>query len=510
MLKKLKKFICLAIALVLSFGVTACGGGGIGDTQTDLLIKYWDSGYGDEWIEQAVTNFKALHPEYVVELDSSPESVYFSEIGLSGDYNKTDLYITSILEDEYPETSEPLDDVLTTTIDGESKTIAEKFDATSLSYLQAKDGHYYGLPMGTSITTLVYNADVIDGTTYNVPLTTDELYLLVLDLMNNYSEEAFIHYYQSGYWDYLLKLWQVQYDGKADYYETFLPLKDAQGNSPSKDILKRQDGRYKAIEVINNIISQDTVDSKSTGSNFTDAQTYFMNGEAVMMATGTWLVNEMKTNTEATTTNLLPMRLPVISAVIEKCTTLDDDSQLSALISAIDTVLDNGGVVTDVALTGEGYSVNETDRARIWEARALNFSANDSILYVIPNYATAKDAAKDFIRYCYSDEGLKVFTAKTHTIQSISLDQGNYDTNGWLPFELRSKNIIENSIHMGSRNIAYKSKVFTSGGGRYFGADNYVIPKFNVATASRATAASAWADILNIFENDWNKYVSFM
>lgn len=85
--------------------------------------------------------------------------------------------------------------------------------------------------------------------------------------------------------------------------------------------------------MLESIITPTTVHDAHTNKNFTDVQTLFLDGEAVFMVNGSWLMNE----STGTKTNFGMMKMPVISSIVEKLEdTAMDDATLSATISEVD------------------------------------------------------------------------------------------------------------------------------------------------------------------------------
>ena len=75
-MKKLSKILTLALATVMSVSVFAACGGGTGgggktpNTETDVQIYMWKSGYGTEFMQQIVDKFNAKQSKYKATLDT--------------------------------------------------------------------------------------------------------------------------------------------------------------------------------------------------------------------------------------------------------------------------------------------------------------------------------------------------------------------------------------------------------------------------------------------------------
>lgn len=510
-MKIAKKISCFIMAtfVTLSMGMVGCSKQTVANTETDLTISFWKSGYGDQYIKNIVADFQVAYPEYKVDLQSSTDGFVFANtIEHGADMNAIDLYIGSFMDTPYNENTEPLNGLLEETCYGETVTVGAKLGQSYTEALTHKDGNIYGLTevLGT-YQGLVYNADIIgEGTDYNIPVTTDELELLVIDLLDDDALSnvyPFIHYGQGDYWQRVYQQWWVQYDGIDGYYD-FIALKDSEGNTPSKSVLTKEDGRYQAVSVLESVVSKDTVYPGSNKLAYQDAQTRFMNGAAVMMANGGWLVNEMKSNSEATATNLRMMRTPVISALAypdengyDRLPSVDDDEELAAAIRKMDEDI---AFARGAALSGNGFNITQEDYDRIYEARYLSAPGGDNSLMVIPAYATAKNAAKDFIKFMYSDEQVKKTCELLHTPTYLENTQFVLDASGWLEFERDITELSKHTIPVFREAVGIKSPMFTIGGLQLW--NNSPIVAF--CQTDNLNKEEYWAKLVAGYENAWN------
>jgi hypothetical protein len=208
--------------------------------------------------------------------------------------------------------------------------------------------------------------------------------------------------------------WELQYDSVDYYYNNMMQRKGENGNAPSKEVLIKKDGRYEAMKVAEKILTPDTAHPESTNTNHTKVQTLFLNGEAVFMPNGSWLLSESENSNNI---DVRMMKIPVISSIINVLPdkSVADDAELSALIHAIDR--------GETALRSDNfaYEVTQADYDRVKEARNVMYN-NASEQYVfIPEYSNAIDGAKEFLRYFYSDEALVTFVQKTGVTNSASI-----------------------------------------------------------------------------------------
>lgn len=411
-MKRAKRLMVCALAAAMTVGTVGCDCGGVPNSANDVQIYYWNSGYRLDFMQEIVDNFNKKQDTYKVYLEYDSNAATITSTLNLGEDNTYDLYFTSLNNMMYKSDFIALDDVLELKPEGEEKTIREKYNPQLLNALKNADGTTNFLSYGSGWCGIVYNANIIAED--KVPVTTDELENLVIELKNDVTPWIFFDTNGSGagYWSYPMTAWQVQYDGEDYYYNNLLQLKDENGNAPSKEVLKKQDGRFKALEAVAKVITQDTVHPDSTNTNHTKVQTLFLQGKAAMMPNGSWLLNESSESGSAT--NFRMMKNPVISSIIDVLPdqSVEDDDELIALVKAIDK--------GETALSGNGYDVTQADYDRVKKARNLMYNNGAEQYVFIPKYSVAQEGAKEFLRYFYSDEGLASFLNHTGCMNSAN------------------------------------------------------------------------------------------
>ena len=494
MKKKLTKLLAVSMA-VLSLGTfVGCGKKpATPNTETDIEIYLWKSGIGDEFMKDIVAGFEAKYPQYDVHLDAKSDGSYVdTTLKLGADLNSVDLYFVSKGHD-YEQYCEPLNDVLEYTNEGESKTIAEKIGDSRLRYFKSKDNNYYSLSYYGGWGSLVYNADVIDGTKYKVPKTTDELYYLAMDLASE-KKTPFIHFTDGGYWYYLYDVWTAQYAGLDKYLDTF-------ENPTLEKVCDDSLGVKQMLEVMEQLIG--ATDQCYNGSNsydFTSAQTLFLENKAVMMANGSWMEYEMRENYEEGTKNYSMMRVPVISSIIDNCPSIEDDAELSALVDAIDA--------GNTALEGTNYAVSQADYDRVKEARSLMTNNFDAHTACIPNYSTAKEGAKKFLQYFYSNEALVKYANAMHAQAPVDMCDGvTVDASSWSKWaqEQNAFNQTQSVFISGALN---EHKIFGAGGCSLYGVYTKTLVKFISSNNpnDKVSATKLWGQIKTHHTTSWDTY----
>ena len=516
----MKKIISLALMSAMVF-TTVCASGcknnGSSDSATDIEITFWRSGMGDEFIKDIVAAFEAKYPEYTVELNTETTNTAIPDKIMNGaKYNTVDLYFEPVPSNALYQYLEPLDDVLTMVNDGESKKVSDKITKSLLDNYRFYDGKYYTLPYGGGVCGLVYNEDLMQG--YAIPKTTDQLRRLASDIYTDYNDKnckPFI-YFSGGYWEYLCNAWQVQYDGIDYYYNTFSTLGQdvsvlgSENENPKLDILTAKDGRYEALSVMETLLNSQYVVAGSNSADHTTQQTKFLNGRAVMMCNGAWMNNEMKTS-NAEYKNFSIMPTPVISSIVDKLTDVKTDAKLTAVIDVVDKVVDGEVSLSDIQVDG-GYQIGdfticESDWNKVYEARTLIWENYSQHAICIPNYASAKEGAKKFAAFYFSDEAQKIMNNKTHMTLPFTFDKAENapNTAEWSTFEKTMCDFADKYTTVGIVE-GRRSLVFTRGGAMEYGAVNYVSAMSQQTGAK--SADTIWGEVTASFTDNWSTYLS--
>lgn len=509
-MKRMKTILAAVLVVVLAVaGLTGCGnsGGKGGDDSTTVKIRYWNSGLGTDWLDAMIAAFEGKYPEYKVEYSPSADAQAVKAPFGNESTDDTDLYMAST-EMNFAYT-ESLDDVLDSTVTGESKTIREKFDEAYLANEVAADGKVYELTYGGGAIGVVYNTDLFaEAGIKTLPRTTNEL-INACDSLMEANIVPLCHFKSGSYWSHMAEAWAMQYDG-ADYFvNNFWGCTDLDGNSPSKEVFTTKDGRYEALEVMEKLITSDYVLSGSNTYEITIMQTKLLQGECAMMVTGSWVANEMKSAGEMT--NFSVMKTPVVSSLIDNLETVTNETALRMVISAVDDVTD-GKAELSAYQDGDNYkvgdiSVSAEDWDKIDKARntvSTNFSGETLF---IPTYSNAKEGAKEFLKFLYSDEGQKIYADTLHLSLPMDYSEGVLDTSSWTQFEKDELTYINSAKQIATNYIKSKHPIFYLGGADMY-ASTSIYDKFCASNANdRLDAESAWEKITenveNYYENRW-------
>lgn len=505
-MKKRMRLLALALTGVMTVSCfTGCGSKGGeegGQSATDIEISYWNSGLGTEWLDNVIAAFEDKHPEYNVYYNETASMTAVSAAYGLEDTDTVDLYMG--LKQYDMRYLEPLDDVLNATAEGDSKTIKEKFDESYLA-LEEYDGKYYTLTYGGGVLGFVYNKDLFEQAGIKqLPRTTDELALVCGTLSDN-GIKPLCHYKTSGYYSYMSEAWLCQYEGMDNYINFYA--------NPTKESMTKQDGRYEVLKVYEKFLKPDSVLQGSNSESHVSMQTKFLEGQCAMMVNGSWLANEMKNIGKVD--NFAMMKQPVISSITDKLTTVKSESELRKLISAIDSV-DDGSATLDSYKDGDNYDVDgikvsAADWDYVYEARntlAANYAGET---YYIPTYSNAKEGAKEFLKFVFSDEGYKIFTDTLHILMPLSLSEGEIDTSGWSAFEQNQVEMFTNMKNGITMDIMSKHRLFSDGGATAWANYEYANLFCASSEADRVTADKAWDHIVSTvndkYDNEWMKNI---
>lgn len=512
-MRKMKKVLAMVLATTLVGSLlVACGKGEkkVGDDYNggkEVEISYWNSGLGTEFIEEMVAAFNKKQSDWYVVLKTTANANAVDGGYYATDDNTVDLYMgTTILDETY---LTPLDDVLDSVAEGDSKTLREKFDPSYLAYEKAEDGHYYSLTWGGGVLGVVYNKEAFEKAGISeAPRTTNEM-ARVCDKLLDAGITPLIHYgADGGYWTAIQDAWQAQYDGWEYYRDSFYGCKDESGKSPSKDVFTKKDGRYQVLKAMEKIITVDYVYPGSNSQDNITMQTMFLNQEIGMMVNGSWLKNEMAGVGGVEKFGV--MKTPVISTITDKLTTVKGDNELRNLVSAIDAVTD-GKAELSAYQSGNDYQVEgKTISAADWEyVKTARNSAPvnyPGMGMSIPSYSDAIDGAKEFMKFYYSDAGYKIFLENLHIALPMNYSEGEIDTTDWDAFEKQMGSFMENADVCVSLYGRDRHDIFTNGGATPYAEYPLVSMFCSNNAAERVNADEAWDQIVSKIETTYGAW----
>lgn len=506
-----KKMLSLVlVGIMITSLLVGCGGkeGSVNkDGKKEIIIKAWQAGMGIQWLEDLILGFEKKYPEYKVTYTSTADTQgVLSALG-SAEVDTTDLYFAITFNSKQ---LHPLKDLLDSKAEGETKTIREKFDSSYLEgtkYLE--DDETYALTYGGGVIGIAYNKELFkEAGIKKLPRTTDEL-VNVCDTLMRKDIVPWVHFKNGGYWASMSDAFYLQYEGMDYYNNVFYANTDEQGNSPSKDVFTRKDGRYEVLKMQEKILTPDYVLSGSNSGDHISMQTQFVHGKAAMMVNGSWMANEMQSVGNVDKFGI--MKTPVISSIVKKLTTVKKDSELRAVVDAIDAVADGKKPIDEYRI-GDLYKVGDlevsvADWDYIANARntlATNFNGMGAF---IPKYSDQIEGAEEFLRYLYSDEGLQIYLKATNVKLPIELDSGDVDTKDWNGFAQEVSEIMKTTTQFSQGTYNMKiHPIFLDGGAADLFCGRLYVQYFTALNeADRSNAEQEWEKLMQHIDKNYEK-----
>lgn len=433
----MKRWIAVILALSLALGTAACGGsgstgGGNGDNSsqysdrgTKIKFSFYDSGYGSDWIKAVTEDYmeNVNQDVYIEMVPSYDNSTAYSDIRSGA--ASADLYQIEVSMFDSGDYLAELDDVYESKAYGEETLIKDKVTEEIYQFYD-EGGKHYQMP-NTKMTgwNWVYNKTVLDEVlgegNYTLPRTTDELFALGDTLFENstfLTVGAFADTQGGDYLNYAFENWFAQMVGKEGYNNFFdgLYLENGEwklSEEGPKMISTNQTAIEATYEVVYRLCDKTNhyMYSDSASLTYKGADQVFFGGGYGMnktkvgcLYTGPWIQLEVADLIEdgiIEDQEIIASRMPVISAITKRCSTIPDDATLAAVVDYADGV-------TGTLPAG----VSEEDAAIVKEARNM-ISENVCRSMVVPNSGKNIDAVKDFLRYLASDRAQKISAQHT-------------------------------------------------------------------------------------------------
>lgn len=398
-----------------------------------IQIKAYKGGYGTEFMHELADKFVTIYPEYKVEFVEESGAIDYETIGAEiavPKNNQIDLYfvtgldINHILTKSYAALRErdvvlfePLDEIFegkAIGLDGkeEAETIKSRF-FNGFEELCKYNGEFpkwrgkmFTLPWAESACGLFVNKAVLDKYNQKIPLTSNE-FVSVLENISTQGKAddkypfAWGGSNTTGYWHYLFETWFAQYSG-TESFSNFMNCIPESGNIKLDGYKVYEDqGILKSLEDMFRIMDLNYVPAGSASKSHMEAQTEFVTGRCAFMANGDWVMHEMKRDYYEQAKNILMIGMPILSSIGTEIGITDE--QLHTLVEMIDAHKSDAEIKAAIS----GLSDAGIDRVR--KARSVYNTRGIGHNIAIPSYADAKDAAKLFVRFLYSNDGCRIY-----------------------------------------------------------------------------------------------------
>ena len=420
---KMKRVFALLLSVLVLLSCTACGGTGVGgknsgsDRPIQLTIQLFEGGYGREWLDNMVAAYEAIRTDVKITVKTTVNSVPAEQLVNAGK-STFDIVMLNygFWQDSYDGTIVDLTDVYTYTCEGENQSIMEKCNDTIVEFFNIgteENPKFNQMCWATATSSLCYNKTTLDeilgAGNWEEPNTTDEWLALCARVQGDASK-AYAFVFSGKLEDtILMPTWTAQYMSYDNYYNyCHGNYQDDNGNFVAAGMgdgqkLVSQNGSLAGMKVLETLCTT-YAHPYSIDLEFNDAQKVFCGyGSGVktqkvaFMANGDWLESEVSMLLANKPQDIRMMRVPMISAIIDKCDTISDDATLSAVIDAIDSG----------ATSYEG--VSDEDFARIAEARMNVASLSGIHALAIPKTSKNVDEAKNFLKFMFSEAGQKIY-----------------------------------------------------------------------------------------------------
>lgn len=416
---KTKRLIALALSAILMLGLVACGGTEEpgSDRPIQLSIQLFEGGYGRVWLDKVVAAYEAIRTDVHITVKTTVNSISAEQLVNAGK-SPYDIVMLNygFWQDSYDGKIVDLTDVYLSTPEGESATIMDKCNDTIVEFFNigtAEDPKFNQMSWAAATSALCYNKTTLDAVlgegNWEEPKTTDE-FLALCERVQGDASQAYGFVFSGKLSDtILLPTWTAQYMGYEAYYNYCHGMyMDENGNYVAAGYgdgakLTAQNGSLPGLKV-QEILCSKYAHPYSLDLEFNNAQKVFCGyGSGVkkqlvaFMANGDWLESEVSMLLANKPQDIRMMKVPMISAIIDKCSTISDDATLSAVIDAID----NGATSYD--------GVSAEDFARIADARKNVASLSDIHALAIPASSQNVEEAKNFLKFLFSDAAQKIY-----------------------------------------------------------------------------------------------------
>lgn len=428
----MKKWFSFLLAIVMLLSLAACGGGsgaGNGDNAENeekyanrskrFTLCYYEGGYGADWLRAVVTDYMDnVNQDVYISLKNSTDNAVARE-KITTQTGTYDMYFIEVDMFQKASVLEELSGLLDMEVPGEAGVkVKDKIDPQWLSYYE-EDGSYYQMPatnfMGWNWT---YNKTLLDSKlgegNWALPRTTEELFALGEQL---FEKDVFLTAFAgkdttggADYLRYCYEVWFAQMTGMEGYDHYFNCLYNNNGTYElaqdyPHNIVENKNAIEKTYATAQTLCQgrngMEFVHSKSESLTFLDAQfllnqgsfrgaqeypiAFYYNGASAQQEMTDYVKDGIIQQQD-----VRMMKMPVISAIIDRTPSIKDDATLAAVVDYAD---------------GKGQlpeGVTQEDAAIVTEARNM-MAELVCREFVVTKNAQNKEDILHFMAYLTSD-----------------------------------------------------------------------------------------------------------
>ena len=428
----MKKWFSFLLAIVMLLSLAACGGGsgaGNGDNAENeekyanrskrFTLCYYEGGYGADWLRAVVTDYlDNVNQDVYISLKNSTDNAVARE-KITTQTGTYDMYFIEVDMFQKAGVLEELSGLLDMEVPGEAGVkVKDKIDPQWLSYYE-EDGSYYQMPatnfMGWNWT---YNKTLLDSKlgegNWALPRTTEELFALGEQL---FEKDVFLTAFAgkdttggADYLRYCYEVWFAQMTGMEGYDHYFNCLYNNNGTYElaqdyPHNIVENKNAIEKTYATAQTLCQgrngMEFIHSKSESLTFLDAQfllnqgsfrgaqeypiAFYYNGASAQQEMTDYVKDGIIQQQD-----VRMMKMPVISAIIDRTPSIKDDATLAAVVDYAD---------------GKGQlpeGVTQEDAAIVTEARNM-MAELVCREFVVTKNAQNKEDILHFMAYLTSD-----------------------------------------------------------------------------------------------------------
>lgn len=427
----MKKWFSFLLAIVMLLSLAACGGSGAGNGDNAeneekyanrskrFTLCYYEGGYGADWLRAVVTDYMDnVNQDVYISLKNSTDNAVARE-KITTQTGTYDMYFIEVDMFQKAGVLEELSGLLDMEVPGEAGVkVKDKIDPQWLSYYE-EDGSYYQMPatnfMGWNWT---YNKTLLDSKlgegNWALPRTTEELFALGEQL---FEKDVFLTAFAgkdttggADYLRYCYEVWFAQMTGMEGYDHYFNCLYNNNGTYElAKDyphnIVENKNAIEKTYATAQTLCQgrngMEFIHSKSESLTFLDAQfllnqgsfrgaqeypiAFYYNGASAQQEMTDYVKDGIIQQQD-----VRMMKMPVISAIIDRTPSIKDDATLAAVVDYAD---------------GKGQlpeGVTQEDAAIVTEARNM-MAELVCREFVVTKNAQNKEDILHFMAYLTSD-----------------------------------------------------------------------------------------------------------